>query len=210
MTRPRRQEREIAQTRLHILEAAAEVFAKKGYTAASVQEVAHAAGYTAPSLYSYFTGKRAILDGLLDMIIEESDQIYQLSFPQGLTLRQKLELLIRHQHAWITRRKDLFLFFIQKGLPALSSSKRYTFDLKQRCIDQLIAWFTEHASTQELGQHNATSAALAYWGITHTFFLYWLRNPSPCFEDIIPQMLDFLFHGLEGPIELPKERYATA
>ncbi len=43
-----------AQTRLRLLEAAAHVFARRGYHAATVDEVAEEAGYTVGALYSNF------------------------------------------------------------------------------------------------------------------------------------------------------------
>jgi hypothetical protein len=64
MMRPTRRERAAEHTREDILVAAARVFARKGYAAAGVQEIAAEAGFAAASLYSYFKGKRAIWDAL--------------------------------------------------------------------------------------------------------------------------------------------------
>lgn len=54
-----------ARTRERLLDAAAEVFARKGFAGASVEDVAEAAGYTTGALYSNFGGKDALFVELL-------------------------------------------------------------------------------------------------------------------------------------------------
>ncbi len=56
MPRPTRSERQ-AKTRADLLAAAARVFARRGYDAASVGEIAEEAGYSHGAVYSNFEGK---------------------------------------------------------------------------------------------------------------------------------------------------------
>jgi AcrR family transcriptional regulator len=63
-----RRERAREHTRRDILLAAAEVFARRGYAAATLAELAEAAGFAAPSLYRYFESKEALVhDVILDL-----------------------------------------------------------------------------------------------------------------------------------------------
>jgi len=55
-TRPTRAERQ-AQTRSQLIDAAAQVFARRGFQAASVEEIAEEAGYSHGAVYSNFEGK---------------------------------------------------------------------------------------------------------------------------------------------------------
>jgi AcrR family transcriptional regulator len=50
-------ERRRAMTREHLLAAAEEVFARRGYHAATLEEVARTAGFTTGAIYSNFSGK---------------------------------------------------------------------------------------------------------------------------------------------------------
>ena len=52
-------------TKEKILEQALLLFARRGYDAVSVGEIAQAVGIKAPSLYKHYAGKRAILDGIV-------------------------------------------------------------------------------------------------------------------------------------------------
>ena len=54
-----------ARTRERLLDAAAEVFARKGYGAASVDEIAEAAGFSVGAVYSNFTGKEQLFSELM-------------------------------------------------------------------------------------------------------------------------------------------------
>ena len=54
-----------AQTRERLLDAAAEVFARKGYGAASVEEIAESAGYSVGAVYSNFHGKEQLFSELM-------------------------------------------------------------------------------------------------------------------------------------------------
>ena len=67
-------ERRRAMTRTHLLEAAAVVFAKKGFHGASLDEVATAAGFTKGAVYSNFGSKEALFLALLDRHFERRVQ----------------------------------------------------------------------------------------------------------------------------------------
>jgi AcrR family transcriptional regulator len=69
-TRLRRSERQ-AQIREGLIDAAATVFAHKGYEAASVAEIAAEAGYTVGAVYSNFSGKRALYEAVFAQKTDE-------------------------------------------------------------------------------------------------------------------------------------------
>ncbi|MDY6999120.1 MAG: TetR/AcrR family transcriptional regulator [Actinomycetota bacterium] len=54
-----------AQTRERLLDAAADIFARKGYGAASVEQVAEAAGFSVGAVYSNFSGKEQLFSELM-------------------------------------------------------------------------------------------------------------------------------------------------
>ncbi len=74
-----RQERK-AQTRERLLDAAAEVFAQRGFEAASLDEVAAAAGYTKGAVYSNFAGKTDLVIALLERRIDSQSAGYTQRF----------------------------------------------------------------------------------------------------------------------------------
>lgn len=70
LTRERRRQ----QTRDVLIEAATEVFARRGYEGASLEEIAETAGFTRGAIYNHFAGKEelffAVSDGANQRVIE--------------------------------------------------------------------------------------------------------------------------------------------
>jgi AcrR family transcriptional regulator len=67
-------ERRRALTRTALLDAAAEVFAERGYQGASLDEIAEAAGFTRGAIYSNFDGKE---DLFLRVMERRNDELFQ-------------------------------------------------------------------------------------------------------------------------------------
>ncbi|HEY9312481.1 TetR/AcrR family transcriptional regulator [Williamsia sp.] len=66
-------ERRLERTRTLLLDAAEEVFAEKGFTPASLDDIARAAGYTKGAIYKHFTAKE-------DLFLAVSDRYWRRYF----------------------------------------------------------------------------------------------------------------------------------
>lgn len=66
-------ERRIEHTRSLLLDAAEEVFAEKGFTAATLDDIANAAGYTKGAIYKHFAAKE-------DLFLAVSDRYWRRYF----------------------------------------------------------------------------------------------------------------------------------
>ena len=62
---------EKTNTKEQILDVALELFSVRGYEATSISQIAEAVGIRKASLYSHYDGKQAILDALVEKIIDE-------------------------------------------------------------------------------------------------------------------------------------------
>ena len=66
-------ERRLEHTRVLLLDAAEEVFAEKGFTAATLDDIAHTAGYTKGAIYKHFAAKE-------DLFLAVSDRYWRRYF----------------------------------------------------------------------------------------------------------------------------------
>jgi AcrR family transcriptional regulator len=80
------------RTRERLLDAAAVVFARKGIEAASLDEVAEAAGYTKGAIYSNFASKTDLIAALMDRRITRQAAAAEVDF-EGVTFEQGLRAL---------------------------------------------------------------------------------------------------------------------
>jgi AcrR family transcriptional regulator len=62
---PTARDRAKAHRRLALLSAAARLFAERGYSGTSIEELGAAAGVSGPALYKHFSGKQAMLAAIL-------------------------------------------------------------------------------------------------------------------------------------------------
>jgi AcrR family transcriptional regulator len=85
--RPTRAEKQV-QTRAQLIDAAAHVFARRGFQAATVEEIAERAGYSHGAVYSNFAGKEelflAVFERYMSQRIEEVAQASEVegAFPE--------------------------------------------------------------------------------------------------------------------------------
>lgn len=73
MVEPWTRERRLEHTRSLLLDAAEQVFAEKGFTPATLDDIAHAAGYTKGAIYKHFATKE-------DLFLAVSDRYWRRYF----------------------------------------------------------------------------------------------------------------------------------
>lgn len=165
MSRPRRKDIEIEHTRRHITDAAARVFARKGYAGATIHDIAAEADYSAPSLYSYFKGKRAIFDALLERLREEFGDCCRIALPAGLTLAQKVELLLQSLTDWARGNAEAFAFLNRREGMMLKAETMV--NGMPGMVAHFVAWFEEHTTTDERSGHTAQTAGWLLWSLAY-------------------------------------------
>ncbi|HEY3829484.1 MAG TPA: TetR family transcriptional regulator [Solirubrobacteraceae bacterium] len=81
--RPTRAEKQ-AQTRAQLVEAAARIFARRGFQAATVEEIAEHAGYSHGAVYSNFAGKEELFLAVFEQYMAQRiEEVAQASAVEG-------------------------------------------------------------------------------------------------------------------------------
>lgn len=113
-----------------ILKAAAQVFRKKGYHAARIQDVAEALGMQKGSLYYYIKTKEDLLKGLVEDILEKSVELTSNTHNTTLSPADKLGLCIESHLRLFHENKNAFGVFMSEDLQLINkTSSRNIFDL---------------------------------------------------------------------------------
>jgi AcrR family transcriptional regulator len=136
-----------AQTRRRLLQAAAAVFARRGFHGASVEEIAAEAGMTTGALYWHFAGKEALFLALADEQVERRvAEIASLAEdaddPAALQDRvaQQFASFIEHDPDWP------LLFFEFWAYGARDPRLREEFAERRRAVQQALAQTVERAT----------------------------------------------------------------
>jgi AcrR family transcriptional regulator len=90
-------ERLVAVRRDHILDAATQVFAAKGFEAATIREIARLAGVADGTIYTYFKNKAALMLGILDRLNETEQRREHLTLPEGAKLVDFARAYMHHR-----------------------------------------------------------------------------------------------------------------
>ncbi len=202
-----RRERAREHTRRDILLAAADVFARRGYTAATLAELADAAGFAAPSLYRYFVSKEEIFRSLVDLFVRDMDATFEEPVDRAQPLAARLEALLRAQRRTAETFRSTFSVMHAAGpeLAAVApqlSSPRAGLDYYE---SRLVPWLRRHAGKDEL-RHPPELVARAFAGIAFAFRRC-PDDPKPPDPRLVSTIVDLALNGFAAPA--PRRRGVT-
>lgn len=196
-----RRERARERARRDILLASAEVFARRGYAAATLSDLADAAGYAAPSLYRYFESKEEIYRSIFEFFVEEFAATFDAPVDRSLPLGERLAELLRIQGKLAEAHRPLFAV-LSSPSPEVQCSIG-----GQRLGDpgagiafyqkRFLAWLERNASAREI-RGSREHAARVVAGIAFAFHHHQMGQPSDTAVEI-PLIVDLALHGIAGP-----------
>ncbi|MCC6747272.1 MAG: TetR/AcrR family transcriptional regulator [Deltaproteobacteria bacterium] len=201
---PDRKSRAIARTRQDILEAAGRAFTRKGYHRATMEDVAHEAGFSVGSLYNYFAGKEELYRGLLEGLAEHFDASYHDPLLRSLPFEQRFETLMRKQLGIIEARRELFAWFLADrwhfDWEANTPTGRIAKACHQRMLEHVTALVSEGIAEGTFRPGDARAMAYFMSGAINAVVSRWLGGDAPgSLTDQVGILKDLLLHGLGQP-----------
>lgn len=187
-----------------IIEAAAKVFAQRGYHGASTQDIADVLGIRQASLYYYFDSKEAALEA----VCAEGMQDYALHAQRILRAPARgadrvAQVFFRHL-APMAERHDFTLVFLRERRFLPAPARRRIRALEQR-YERLIERIIQQAI--EVGEFrrdlDARMATLALLGLGNSAAVWFGREPGATLERITENYVDLLvraFRKGEAPV----------
>lgn len=193
-TRVRRPTRD--ETRTRLLDAAARVFVDRGIAAASVDEIAEAAGFSRGAMYSNFADKDELVLALLRRTTQESvreiDELLERHPDPDTYIRELQELLVSpnrrrgHYHPALSIELTLYAMRNPKARPLLQE--------RLNAMEAAIARVVER-NAEELGlapADNRTAIAAMIAAMDDGFALHALIDPKRDPTEAFSTALDFL------------------
>jgi AcrR family transcriptional regulator len=135
------------QTRERLLDAAQAIFMKKGFVGASVEDIAHAAGYTRGAFYSNFASKSELLVELLRRDHEAMQADLRAIFESEST-REDMETRVIAFYSRMAQDNKAFLLWVEAKLLAARDTRfrtRFNAFMKEK-RDQLAAFIEEFSA----------------------------------------------------------------
>jgi AcrR family transcriptional regulator len=189
-----------AQTRALLLDAAARVFARKGYGGASVEEIADEAGYTIGALYSNFGSKAQLMVELIasraSERVTEAARILEESQSHGESPLESLDLMFVEVADKDTvgppLQGEFWLYAVRN--PEVIKTLAEKLEVPKASLMRVISTVLERRAPEHLQQVDAlTTVVFALFdGLVRQRWL----TPDAVPEDLFGQALQWLFVGL--------------
>jgi AcrR family transcriptional regulator len=112
-------ERRRERTRDALLDAAVEVFVKRGFAAASLDEIAETAGYTRGAIYKHFDGKQDLFFGVVDRVNERALAEFAARLEGDTNVVHDLDEIVRIWQTDFSLNRDLLVIGLEVYLYAL-------------------------------------------------------------------------------------------
>jgi len=176
-----------------VIDAAAKVFALRGYHGASTQDIADVLGIRQASLYYYFESKEAALEAVCSDGVEDY-AVRALAVLRGPgTASDKVAKLVFHHLSPVVERQDYTVVFHRERryLPKPARERIRTLERRyERIIQKVIEQGV--ASGEFRADLDPRMATLALLGLGNSATAWYGREPGATFERITSNYIDLL------------------
>ena len=188
-----------AQTRERLIEAAAKVFAEKGFAATSLDEVADAAGLTKGAVYSNFENKEDLVRAVLEAHQNRQSGIRDIATAAG-TLEEQQAIAGRLFSKSVSEERDAFLLLLDFTTYALRNPALHAdFLARNRAGRKVIAdMLAENPGGGEPFKTDVDRAALIFQAIGNGIALEKLVDPEGVPDDLFDKLLPILIEAFEA------------
>jgi len=194
--------------RSRILQAAVKVFARRGYFAARVADVAHRAGVADGTIYLYFRNKEDILVSLFDEVMSEHLEGKRRDLEPGEPAPARLRAIAERHLGLLGRNRDLAVVFQVELRQSTKFMERFT-------ASWLQDYFALIAEVIEQGQREGTLrpdlpvkvATKAFFGVLDEMVTSWILSRKE--YDLVAlagPVVDLFLRGAAGPRQVRESR----
>jgi TetR/AcrR family transcriptional regulator, cholesterol catabolism regulator len=179
-----------------INDAAAKVFARRGYHGASTQDIADVLGMRQASLYYYFESKEAALEAVCVSGLEDYAKRALAISKSGVASSEKVAALVFQHLAPLAERLDYTVVFLRERrfLPEPARKRIRAIEVRyERLIERIIEQGVADGEFRR--DLDTRMAALALLGLGNSAALWFAREPGTTVERVARSYIDLLVRG---------------
>jgi AcrR family transcriptional regulator len=186
-----------AERQQSIVDAAAEVFAERGYDGARIEQIAAAAGVSKALIYEHFSGKRELYAHIsskgtaesLERVLEAAAQADSSVGRMERGLTAFLDYVAENPTVWRVIEQDVS----DPEIIALDQSEQHR---GEQAIAQMLAADPEIAR-QNLSPESLDLLAVMINGASVRAANWWIEHPSVTRDQVLSLMMKFMWLGIE-------------
>ena len=184
-----------ARRRRQLLDVALQVFAERGFHAASMNDIAEAAGVTKPVLYQHFKSKRELFGELLSDVGSELQEAITKAVTTAQSSHEMVELGFAAYFRYVAAHRDAFNLFYGIGF-AREDEFAGQVEQVENTLAELVAGFNAIEGLTH-GQRRLLGHGIV--GMIEGASTHWLSSPASADPDELTRQLAVLaWRGLRG------------
>ncbi|MCX6394726.1 MAG: TetR/AcrR family transcriptional regulator [Solirubrobacterales bacterium] len=193
-----------AEKRLKILEASIHVFARQGFAAGRISDIADQAGVAHGLVYHYFDSKEAILDELFSERWELLVTMIAQTADEDIPARDKLALVAQFIVDSYHYGPDLMKVIIVEVTRAVNTFGKTHLEEIREAYDLIAEIVRRGQKAGELRDEIAADyAALAFYGATEQVLTGWIFDLMPSQEEDFDRAAAFIVETVCGGLGMP-------
>ena len=204
MTPERTRRRPRAETRRDLLDAAARVFARKGFRGTSVEAVSEDAGYSRGALYSNFKSKEDLFLALWEERIERRRRELREVMRRAGDPASGLSPVSANVMEALDRERDWFLLYFEFVLHAARDQEfAQRFErVREQGLAELATGIADGLENAGLKSSVAASdIALALKALSYGLAIERLANEGAVPKDLFGRVVELIFRGIRAELE---------
>ena len=192
------------EKRLKILEASIHVFARQGFAAGRISDIADQAGVAHGLVYHYFDSKEAILDELFSERWELLVTMIAQTADQDIPARDKLALVAQFIVDSYHYGPDLMKVIIVEVTRAVNTFGKTHLEEIREAYNLIAEIVRRGQKAGELRDEIAADyAALAFYGATEQVLTGWIFDLMPSQEEDFDRAAAFIVETVCGGLGMP-------
>jgi len=207
MAKTSRRKREEERHRREVLEAALDLFSRKGFEQTTMAEIAKQAEFAVGTLYKLFKDKEALYRALILDTVQEYEQALTAALKTPGTEIEKLERYIETKAALFVRHiPTARLYFAQTagaGLLPTAGLEADARDMHQRLMKRVEAVLRSGIRKKRLADVDPKMLTLGLEGVSNVFLGELIERPDDFTADEIAALTKRMFFGRVrlGPVD---------
>ena len=147
-----RKSRRTIQKKNQILEAAAQLFAEKGFHRTTTKDIAQAADVSEGTLYNYFDNKEDLLFGIMEKLVDNQQLSRQLSLAELDDAQDFLVAVLNERRDYVQRNHDMLQSVLSEILVDPDLRLKYYHELVLPGMDTLEEHLAHRQSSGQIKQ----------------------------------------------------------
>ncbi len=181
-----------------ILEAARRTFASKGFNAATMDQIAEAAGVAKGTLYLYFNSKRALYWKALERGLSQMLELTKAKMQSAAGIQAKIGAFVATRVRYAEDNRDFYKIYAESSNTAVPGSINKDFQkLYTRQVDTVEQVLREAVDCGEIRPLPVRAAAFTIYDVTRSLIIRRLLDRSKAdIEEDIKFLCEFIWAGI--------------